>query len=240
MIWTTYRMRSAAHGVCPRPVIHGFLGGAFGLAVLACGSAPPAQSSVAPSAKPAAAPTAASSDLPSAKSEAATEPVAPAEPPKAAEPAVPRSPRAILVAREVAFLIEYAQSDPKTKAEAACEEKSNGDESRRTACIEKAKKNFLADVLRFQQNDKGACTVTIYKRSGDTLIEVFRGPVTLTEELPDSVRAEFAKGKGERPLFRGAKHGTILVPDDYSIQIDDPLLGKLYYTAKIGLVTDGN
>ena len=248
MISTTYKTRSAAHRVCPRLVIHGLIAGAFGLAVLACGSAPPPNSPPSPppgpparpAAAPAAADTPAASDSPSAGSAAATEPAAPAEPPKAAEPAVPRSPRAILVAREVAFLIEYAKSDPKTKAEAACEKKSNGDESRRTACIDKAKKNFLADVVRFQQNDKGACTVTIYKRSGDSLVEIFRGPVTLTDEPPDKVRAEFAKGKGARPLFRGAKHGTILVPDDYSIEIDDPLLGKLYYSAKIGLVSDGN
>jgi hypothetical protein len=244
MISTMSNTRSAARHTCPGRVTHGLIAGALGLAVLACGSAPPPAAEPAnppaqPAAAPAAAKTPASGTSPSAKSEAATEP-APAEPPKAAEPALPRSPRAILVARDVAFLIEYDKSDPNAKAEAACEKKSNGDESRRTACIEKAKKSFLADVLRFRQNDQGACTVTVYKRSGDNLVEVFRGPVTLTEEPPDKVRAEFAKGKGERPVFRGAKSGTLLVPDDYSLEIDDPLLGKLYYTAKIGLVTDGN
>jgi hypothetical protein len=233
--------RSAAHPACLRLLTHCLTAGAFGLAALGCGSAPasnapPAQP--APVTKPAAPAAPASGESASAKSETATEPAAPAQPPKAAEPALPRSPRAILVARDVAFLVEYDKSEPKTKAEAECEKKANGNEAIRTACMDKAKKNFLADVVRFAQNDQGACTVTIYKRSGDNLMEMFRGPVTLTEEPPDKVRAEFAKGKGERPLFRGAKSGTILVPDDYSIEIDDPLLGKLYYTAKIGLVTD--
>ncbi|MBN1607634.1 MAG: hypothetical protein JW940_13435 [Polyangiaceae bacterium] len=239
--------RSAAHTACATRVTHSLVAGAFGLAVLACGSAPPANAppvQPAPAAQPAAAPAAAeppvSSESPSSPSESATEPAAPAEPPKAAEPALPRSPRALLVARDVAFLVEYDKSEAKTKAEADCEKKSKGDEAKRTACVEKAKKNFLADVVRFVQNDQGACTVTIYKRTGDNLAEIFRGPVTLTDEPPDKVRAEFAKGKGSRPLFRGAKSGTILVPDDYSIEIDDPLLGKLYYSAKIGLVTDGD
>jgi hypothetical protein len=140
----------------------------------------------------------------------------------------------------VAFLIEYAKSDPKTKAETDCTEKSKGNEAKRTECIDKARVDFRADVVRFQQPEKGPCTVVFYKRMDNSLTEVYRGLVTLTEQPPDKVRAQFASGKGARPLFKGAPEGVILVPDDYSIEINDPQLGKLYYTAKVGLVTDDN
>lgn len=215
-------------------------GVAFGLVLLACASTPPPKSPAAQPAPRPPAPAAATVSEPAAAAPApATEP-APPEPPKpAAEPAIPRSPKAILVAKEVSFLVEYAKSDPKKTAETDCEQKAKGDGAKRTACIDKARNDFKPDLLLFKQDEKsGACTLIVYKRVGDNLTEVFRGPVKLEEQLPDKVSIGFAGGKGQRPLFKGAAKGTILVPDDYSIQMDDPQLGKLYYTAKVGLITE--
>jgi hypothetical protein len=45
------------------------------------------------------------------------------------------------------------------------------------------------------------------------------------------------KQKGTRPLFRGKNEIVISVPNEYSLEFDDPEFGRLRYDAKIGLIT---
>jgi hypothetical protein len=61
--------------------------------------------------------------------------------------------------------------------------------------------------------------------------------VTL-EEQGDTVKLKFLSTKGARPLWTGAKEASVKVPNDYSLELDDPTHGRLRYDAKIGLVTE--
>lgn len=42
--------------------------------------------------------------------------------------------------------------------------------------------------------------------------------------------------KGVRALFRNSSSAVITLPNEYSIEFDDPTYGKLRYDAKIGLM----
>jgi hypothetical protein len=225
-------------------------------AAAACGgtTAPPASATPTPStaaSSPVLAPFASSAPAPSADaaknpppSETAPatskpEPAATSSPSSTAETSQPsQSPAEALTAARVAFLIDYANSDPKNKAIAACEKDPRKDDSAaKAACMQKARSAFLPDVLVFQKDKKGHLTLTIYKRNESELKEVYIAPIAFADETPNSLKLKFKGGSsGQRPLFKNTSSPTLNMPNDYTIEIDDSEFGKLRYDAKIGLV----
>jgi hypothetical protein len=168
---------------------------------------------------------------------ASAPPPAPSAPPADDGPARSQEPLDILTARDAAFQIDYGNSEAKTKAAERCEKESKGDAEKQSACIAKARDAFMADVLRFKKESESRVLFVVYKRAGSVLREVSTGPVTLEVE-GDTVKLKFLSTKGARPLWTGAKEASIKVPNDYSLELDDPTHGRLRYDAKIGLVTE--
>jgi hypothetical protein len=215
-------------------------------ALLACGAppAPATQNLAAPPVAQPAAPPPPSAQPAEPVASAPPEP-APAPPPSASDAppestALERSQKPIdmITARDAAFLIDYANSAPKQKAQEKCERESKGDPEKLGACLAKEREQFLPDVLRFKKDSETQTSLVVYKRSGSTLKELAIAAVTLTEE-GDAVRVKFGgRYKGARPIWRGRPEGKLTAPNDYSIEIEDPELGHLRYDAKIGLVTD--
>lgn len=205
--------------------------------LLGCASAPPPAAPPPPPAPVVAPPPPAPVEPPPAAPVAEPEPTpapVPAEPPP--EEKRRQSPVEMVTARDVAFLVDYATSDARTTAEADCDKESKGDPAAKGACLEKARDKFQPDVLRFRKDDKGKVALMVYKRSGSALREVSVSAIEFTDETPDSVRVKFlGRDKGQRPVFKSGKN-EVRVPNDYSIEIDDPTFGKLTYNAKIGLV----
>ena len=216
--------------------------------VVACASSPPAPAlepvaAPAQTARPVVAPPPAENTAQPDAGAVASEPAAPlAEPSPPPEPAVAKrsqTPVNMLTARDAAFLVDYANSDAKQKAQTSCEAETKGDAEKQGACLAKARDKFLPDVLRFRRESETKVSMVIYKRNASSLRELWIGAVELSEPTPDSVKVKL-KGsqKGTRPLFQGRSEVVISVPNEYSLELDDPLLGKLRYDAKIGLVTD--
>ena len=230
------------------------------VAITACGGgtagAPPASAAAAPSSvvvppvvsaapapsSPATTEATATTPAPGAESAKPTaietkESAAPA--PSAEAPATPsQSPSDALTAARVAFLIDYANSDAKTKAVAACEKDPKKDDpNAKAACLQKARSQFLPDVLVFLKDKKGHVTLTIYKRNDSELKEVYIAPVAFADETPNSLRLKFkGGGSGQRPLFKNTNSPMLNMPNDYTLEIEDSEFGKLRYDAKIGLV----
>ena len=74
--------------------------------------------------------------------------------------------------------------------------------------------------------------------AGSSLREVYLSSIEFADEGTDSVRVKFTgREKGQRPLFKTGKN-VVQVPNDYSIEVEDPQYGKLTYNAKIGLVSN--
>ena len=197
--------------------------------------APAASSAVAP-------PVASTAPAPVAAPAPAPEPApsASASPPAEASTELGRSQKPIdmLTARDAAFLIDYANSAPKEAAQAACEKEAKGEPEKMGACLTKAREQFQPDVLRFRKDSEKQTSLLVYKRVGSTLREVSIAVVELSED-GDAVRVKFTgRYKGARPIWRNKPEGTLRVPNDYSLEIDDPELGHLRYDAKIGLVTE--
>lgn len=144
----------------------------------------------------------------------------------------------MLTARDVAFLVDYANSPARQAAEADCDKESKGEPAAKGTCLEKARDKFQPDVLRFKKDEQGHTTLIIYKRLGSSLRELYTGAIEFSDEGVDSVRIKFTgREKGQRSLFKAGKN-AVQVPNDYSIEVEDPQLGKLTYNAKIGLVSN--
>jgi hypothetical protein len=214
------------HGTLHQVMARSFVG-FFVLVPLggACASPPPPSVEPPPSAEPPPPPA------------ASAPPPAPSAPPADDGPARSQEPLDILTARDAAFQIDYGNSEAKTKAAERCEKESKGDAEKQSACIAKARDAFMADVLRFKKESESRVLFVVYKRAGSVLREVSTGPVTLEVE-GDTVKLKFLSTKGARPLWTGAKEASIKVPNDYSLELDDPTHGRLRYDAKIGLVTE--
>jgi hypothetical protein len=142
----------------------------------------------------------------------------------------------VLTAPEVAFMINYVSSAPKQAAEKSCDQEAAGDPQKRAECLSKVRDAFQADVLRFKK-EGNRYVWTTYKRSGSVLSEVHTVPVEFTNESANSVTMKL-KGRdtGKRPIFKHAKEIVLSIPNDYSIVVEDPELGRLVYEAKVGLV----
>jgi hypothetical protein len=220
--------------VCLRPLL---------VVVAAACASPPAP--VPPLSKPAEPPPVASEAAPAPVVAVPVEPppaeplppAAPSPPPAEEGPGRSQKPLDILTARDAAFQVDYANSEAKAKAVERCEKESKGDADKQGACIAKARESFLPDVLRFKKESETRTVFVVYKRAASTLREVSTGPVTLTENGAE-VKLVFQSTKGARPLWIGQKEAVVKVPNDYSIELDDPVLGHLRYDAKIGLVTE--
>jgi hypothetical protein len=163
---------------------------------------------------------------------------APTSDSKESEEARRQPPSAMLTAREVAFLIDYVNSDVRQSADAECDKEAKGDPAAKGACLEKARDKFQPDVLRFKKDEQGKLALVIYKRAGSSLREVYLAPIEFIDETSDSIGIKFSgREKGQRPLFKSGK-SVVRVPNDYSIELTDPQFGKLIYNAKIGLVAN--
>jgi hypothetical protein len=218
---------------------------AIGLGLASCAAPPtPAPSAPAPvastppaaSATPPSPSSATAAPEASAPNPATSEAPAPPSETKPSEEAPRPTPIAILTAKDVAFMVDYANSDAKARAAATCDQEAKGDPEARAACLDKARQKFLPDVLRFDQDKQKHWSLVVYKRSESTLKEVYIGRVQFVDETPDSVRLSLSQPEsGPRPLFRSGRN-LIQVPNVYSLELEDPQLGKLTYQAKIGLV----
>jgi hypothetical protein len=88
-------------------------------------------------------------------------------------------------------------------------------------------------------DDRGSGTVTIYRRNGSSLPEVYVAKVQYKETSKDAVKVIVKGGlSGSRPICRDRQDLDVKVPNGYSIELDDSFYGKLTYDAKVGLVAN--
>ena len=202
-----------------------------------CGGGQAPAQTAPPASKPAepAAPPKASAAAPSATAES-KEP--PATPPSSGEKPS-RPPLDTITAPKVAYQINYPSSAPSEAAEKKCSAAAGDDAKVKAACLKKERSEFFADVIRFKKDAQEKVWFITYRRTGATLITLHKTPVTVTNDGDAAVKVQIlGDDKAVRVLFPKAKSFSFRVPNDYSIEIDEPRLGKLIYDAKMDLVTN--
>lgn len=164
-------------------------------------------------------------------------PASESTPAPAPAPVATRTPSDILTGRDVAFLIDEQGSGLRAIFDVECDKSVKADDAAAKAeCATQSRNKFQPDVLRFERDERGKVTLSIYKRLGSTLKEAYVATVVFSDETPDSVKVAISgREQGQRPLFKSGS-GVVKVPNDYSLSLEDPRFGELLYSAKIGLV----
>src|SRR5687768_17348159 len=160
------------------------------------------------------------------------------ETPPAAETAATRRPIDVLTGPNVAFIVDYGNSQPHEAAEKSCDSEAGDDGAARAECMKKARAAFRADVLYFKKDAQGRFWLTVYERKGSALPELYKARVEFADETPNAVTVRLKEEKGTRPILVGAGKITVSVPNDYALELNDPKFGRLVYGAKVGLVGD--
>jgi hypothetical protein len=148
-----------------------------------------------------------------------------------AKPAKPASSEEPATANDQAKAAEAAEAQ-----EAARSEKI---EAVREECMKQAREKFEADVLRFRRNGPGPVQLVISRRNGSAVKELSVTNVELKQISGDTVRVEIKEGGlGQRPIMKDRSSFDVKIPNGYSIELEDPRLGKLPYIAKVGFVAN--
>lgn len=131
-------------------------------------------------------------------------------------------------------------SDPAIEAaeaeEAAIAEKV---EAVKTECLRESREKFEADVLRFRRDGLGHIKLVIYRRNGSSLKELYVANVELDDSSGNKVKVEIKEtGSGKRPIMRDRSKFELVLPNEYSLEFEDPQFGRLPYIAKVGLVAN--
>ena len=208
----------------------------FSLGMMACGGAA-SQPKAADDAKPAPAETEAApakSDLAPAaltKEGGSSSPGAGTEAPSP-EPAEKRAPRDILLQEEAAFLLDFRRSDVGKKAEERCAKQSGDDPAANAKCMTRALNGQEREGLSFEEDDAGTVWYTKFVVQGGK------------QRVRSRVKCDI--GELESGAFKVTTHGASTVPkelsfslpDDYTLEYDDPKKGKLVYELRLGLIGD--
>jgi hypothetical protein len=204
------------------------------LILAACGGATPASEQPSPSASKS--DTAAADSAPEPETTQAEPAEASGTPSGGERPS--RSPIETITAAKVAFVINYSSSEPYEKAEKRCEAKSGGDPKQRAACMQKERSDFMADVIQFKKNKKDKMIWLTYRRKGSNLTELSQAEIELSDETENTVTVKVLDTKKPRALFAARNKFKIKVPNDYSLELDEPMHGKLVYDAKIDVLAE--
>jgi hypothetical protein len=145
-------------------------------------------------------------------------------------------PHEIITGETTSYSFNFAASDVHGAAEEKCRAKVGDDPQGLAECMTKAREKFGITVLRFVKKNKLWWWLT-YERRGSQLITLHRIPFEFGAETDHSVTLRpTGKDVGLAPLARVPREVVIRLPNDSSIELDDPAHGKLVYDAKIGMV----
>lgn len=175
-----------------------------------------------------------------ASSEEESGPVAEAEEAEAeAEEAPPkheRTPKDIVTAEGVLFSFSFNDSEAYHGAEEKCVKQAKDDPQKKAECMQKARDQFDADSIAFQEDNEGKWWWITLRKRGTSLKALHKFEIEFGEETDDSIKI-LPKGrdKGSKPM-RAPKEVVIGVPNESEIVLADPKHGKMIYKAKMGLI----
>lgn len=155
----------------------------------------------------------------------AEEPSAVEEPPSAtvaAGPSSGRTPKDIVGAESVRFVLSFTNSEVGIKAGERCDQQHGADPQKRNECMKSARALVKEDVVQFEEGASGQWVWTTSQQRGSTLLPLKKTNFTWGKETKDSI--ELQPSKGDKVV--------VGVPSNYSIVIEHPQHGKLTYDSK--------
>jgi len=222
-----------------------FLTASLAIGALACSgggeATSPAQSPTG--AAPAAAPKAstATSAIPTsepAPQASATVSSTPTAPPSTTETSsLTHSVKDIVTAPTIAFQFNFNSSEINGVAEGRCNKESNGDPKANADCMQAARTKQGVHVHRFAQK-KGTWFWSTYERRDSQMLLLHKFAFEFGEETKNTLEIKpIGKDLGLAPM-PAPRSVIIKCPNDFSIELTDPKLGRMVFDGKLGLIPD--
>lgn len=168
---------------------------------------------------------------------------APPPPPKVEEPAPepPKGPSVLdqLATPDKAWVFNFQSSALYDKAAADCDVKLKDKPQERAKCIAKARDGIIADAFEFTKDDAGRDVWVIYRTKSSKLIKIYTVPVEFGEQKgTDTLSIKKAgKATGSAPFFAEAQTFDVKLTSEYSLELEEPKLGRLAYDARLHFIT---
>ncbi len=167
----------------------------------------------------------------------------PPPPPKVEEPPpeLPKGPsvQEQLAAPDKAWVLNFQSSALYDKAAADCDEKLKDKPQERAKCIAKARDGIIADAFEFTKDDAGRDVWVVYRTKSSKLIKIYTVPVEFGEQKgTDTLSIKKAgKATGNPPLFADAQTFDVKLTSEYSLELEEPKLGRMAYDARLHFIT---
>jgi hypothetical protein len=153
-------------------------------------------------------------------------------------PEVKRTAKDIITAPEVTFMFNFNDSEPKEKAEKACNAEAGDDPKKMALCMKKASGKFEADGMQFKKDNKGEWVWLTLRRKGAAITVLHSVHIEFGDDSPTAVVIKpTGKDTGKQP-GKVPSEVTIEVPNEFEIALKDPTHGRMVYEAKIGIMSD--
>lgn len=150
------------------------------------------------------------------------------------EPTLSRTPKDLLTAPDVLFMLSFNDSEVGENAAKHCDESSGDNPKKRAQCMNAEKAKVKIDGVAFKQ-EHGVWYFLVIRRKGSTLTNLRKFPIEFGEEKGTSITIKpTGKDKGAAPQPVPSKL-VVETPNEYQIVLSDPKFGKMVYEAKIGL-----
>jgi len=148
-----------------------------------------------------------------------------------------RPPTELITGPNVVFVFNFKESAVGIAAQEACERQAADDPRAVRECFDKARSQVPVESVRFVKDKANQYWWVTYNRYKGNLLKWHRVQFMPGQETDSSISLNLVgKDKGIAPLAHVPHSLAIELPNDYSIVIQDPELGKMAYDAKIGLI----
>jgi hypothetical protein len=152
-----------------------------------------------------------------------------------------RSAKDVLTGEGVFFEFSFNASEVHQAAQKKCDEKAGDDPKKKAECMAKASKQYDADGIAFRPDEEGKIFWLTIRRSGPKMVPVHKIQVEFADEAEKSITLKpVGRDQGTQPMGRIPDKVSVEVPTESEIVVNDAKLGKLVYTAKLGLFGKGD
>jgi len=147
-----------------------------------------------------------------------------------------RPPADLITAPNVLFVFNFSESEVGAAARQRCEEEGT-DQPEVRACVERARGKVPVESIRFVKDESGSWWWLTYNRYKGNLLKWHKVQFSPGPETKDTITLNLiGKDKGIAPMARVPRSLSIVLPNDYSIVVNDAEFGAMTYDAKIGMM----
>jgi hypothetical protein len=219
-------------------MVRSALGALFAFSLIGCGAAqtPSAES---PEAK---AEPASKSDEPKTAKAEAKKPDEPAEVDPRADGLrkASRPPGELITGGNLIYMFNFKESAVGKAAQERCSERAGDSPKEMAACMEKARSKVQVESVRFVKEGSGQHWFITYNRYKGNLLKWHKVQYLQGEETADSITLNLVgKDEGIAPMPKVPRSISIDLPNDYTIVLNHPDHGAMYFDAKIGTMDEG-